>query len=423
MAEIVGVIGSGIAGLSAAWMLRNMGCNVTVLEAGSSRGLDLHTVASPSQSGGGLVDAPLRITTPGRWPTFLKLCDTVGVGTFEVSLHLSFSDMTGATWLQTGPLPKELYEQSIFKEKRKELASVVMRLMAELSLFKDGNKSEISLEDFIKISDVPESLFFDFILPILSTICTCDYKSLFKWPAGQVLDVLVDVMTTVKNLRLVGGTRSLATALSRECEIIPNAKVDFVTADQKKVKVIFSGTELLFDKVFVACQPHEVDFLDPQIFSEQAFLMKKFPYSEGSLVTHSDSRLMPGNKRDWAALNYLIEQPSESSMWTVWLNSIEPSLANSPDLFQTWNPSIEPDESKVLSNIKLRRSIVNIQTSDYLEQLRSINQRGVGSVYFCGSYAASGVPLLESAVRSALNAIQAAGMPIEHFPKMSKFFA
>lgn len=77
----IAVIGSGMAGLAAAYRARSAGHNVTVFESHNSHGMNAHHLNVDD----GLVDVPLRIMSPESWPTLLALAKEVGVGTFNVT--------------------------------------------------------------------------------------------------------------------------------------------------------------------------------------------------------------------------------------------------------------------------------------------------------------------------------------------------
>ena len=71
-------------------------------------------------------------------------------------------------------------------------------------------------------------------------------------------------------------------------------------------------------------------------------------------------------------------------------------------VFQTWNPIIEPDPTLVLGESSFERPVVNQASMRGLELLSELHQQPDRRTWFCGSYAARGIPLLESAATSSL---------------------
>ena len=93
MHESVAVIGSGMAGLTAAKLSQQAGHHVTVYEAQSGHGMDAHSLYLD----GGLVDVPLRVMSPQAWRSVIGLAKQVGVDTYPVNTY------TSCSWLDQTP--------------------------------------------------------------------------------------------------------------------------------------------------------------------------------------------------------------------------------------------------------------------------------------------------------------------------------
>ena len=98
-----------------------------------------------------------------------------------------------------------------------------------------------------------------------------------------------------------------------------------------------------------------------------------------------------------------MDKDFKRDMFTVWVNPIEPSLKSDAPLFQSWNPSLNLDESKVIHRVTMQRAVVRPEQEKYWKALDELHRESDRRVYFCGAWASAGVPLLESAVRSAIN--------------------
>lgn len=127
------------------------------------------------------------------------------------------------------------------------------------------------------------------------------------------------------------------------------------------------------------------------------------PYERSEVVVHGDAGLIPNAETDRAPVNFLVDHKQSKPMASIWLNKIYPSLATGAPLFQTWNPLIEPKKETVLGRSHFERPTVNLES---LAAIKSLNQLQIESdrqIWYCGSYAMPGVPLLESAVQSAMS--------------------
>ena len=118
---------------------------------------------------------------------------------------------------------------------------------------------------------------------------------------------------------------------------------------------------------------------------------------------------MPEKKQDWSPLHYQMDKDFSQSMFTVWVNPLEPSISHYEPVLQTWNPLFEPKSEKVIVALPMERAVVNKDNHHLLKELDLFHKVPSRKVFFCGSYAAPGVPLLESAVRSAIKVIRHLG--------------
>ena len=126
-------------------------------------------------------------------------------------------------------------------------------------------------------------------------------------------------------------------------------------------------------------------------------------------VIHDECVRMPKRKNDWSVLHYQVKRDFSNSMFSVWVNPIEPSIAKYDPVFQTWNPIFEPNPEKVYKAVPMERAVVSGENQNLLKELNHLHQLPSRKVFFCGSYAAPGVPLLESAVRSAIKVVHQLG--------------
>ena len=118
-------------------------------------------------------------------------------------------------------------------------------------------------------------------------------------------------------------------------------------------------------------------------------------------VLHADARLMPTDRRDWRALNVTGgDGDGGAAMLTVWLNRYYPEHAFDGDVFQTWNPHVEPEADRRLSpDLRLPRVVQSWPETPKI-QARVAELQGVGGFYFAGAHAVPGMGLLEQACQA-----------------------
>lgn len=409
MTSSVAVIGSGMAGLAAANGCRQAGLAVTLFESCRGHGMAAHAIAVD----GGVVDVPLRVMGEGRWDQTLRLARQVGVETFSADVMTSCSWLDRRTWFRSGRMPLTgwpmvgAWRYVGFRSWR------LMRGLARLSRLSGqlaADDGETTLAEFVERAALDSLFWRGLVLPILSTICTCDEERLKAWPARQLLGLLDDILHSGELVRLQGGTSRLAEALGRDVPRHEGSPVCQVRERTQGVEVYNErGEGGVFDRVIVATQANQLDFLDDDQFGAEREVLTGIPYAFGELVVHRDERFMPRRRSDWTALNFMMDRELKTPMFTVWVNAVEPTLADQAPVFQTWNPLFTPLQEQVIACIPMQRAVVDRRTAPILRQLRRWHDQPGRRLFYCGSWAYPGVPLLETAVCSAQAVVERLG--------------
>ena len=411
MTYSIAVIGSGMAGLAAAYRARRAGHAVTVFEARNSHGMDAHALKAE----GGLVDVPLRVMSPDAWPSVLQLAREVGVGTLEVRTHASCSWTSGHTWFRSGELPvlgwPFLGSWRYLNGRGLRMGLGIWQLKRLTRKLERGH-NDATLGEILERADFDPLFWRGLVLPMLTTICTCEEEHLLNWPAAQLLSLLHGILHSSSLYRLKGGTPALVQGLARELPVYSGSPVAQLEEGDEGVTVHNErGEGGVFDRVIVATQANHLGFLDDAQFGEERQVLENIGFDSGELWVHQDPRFMPSKKEDWTALSFQMDEALEKPMFTVWVNKVEPTLKDSAPVFQTWNPLFEPDPDTVLARVPLERAVVHPGTARVHEALAQWHRQPGRKVFFCGAWAYEGVPLLESAVRSASAVVDAINQP------------
>ncbi|NNH26309.1 NAD(P)-binding protein [Acinetobacter sp. ANC 5084] len=413
----IAVIGSGMAGLATARILKDAGHSITIFEALPGRGMDSHSI----EFEGGLIDAPLRVMNPHLWKNTLSLATYLDIPTFPVRTYMAcswlFEDRT-ETWLTTtrsriGNFPI-INNRKGLQQYGWRLVKGMLQLKAAIARFFKSKNQEISLAEFINNNDIEEVFWHGAVMPVLYTICTCNPKTIGDWPAKPLLTFLRQLTDGDALLRLQGGTPALVDKLIKDIEIHNGTAITQVKEQENGVLVENAlGEQRVFDRVIVATPTNKIEtFLDNEQFADDIALLKQFRFEQGQLVIHTDQTVMPPKRKDWAVLSYMMDRKFTRQQFTVWLNSVEPSLVGKTPVFQTWQPVTEIDPKKIISSVTLTRAVVNSQTVALNKELQQRHKDLNRKVFYCGSWSCDGLPVLESAVTSAMHIAEILGAPL-----------
>jgi predicted NAD/FAD-binding protein len=405
----VAVVGGGIAGLAAAWRLSSRH-EVTLFERHASPGMAVHGVQIGSGVDACRVDVPLRVFYPGYYPQLTALYRDIGVETEVVDYSATFTDADRIPFFgyrnwHLGPLAIPFPERGSILGLR---ALRIVRDLVRLRRRRAGGTRGRTIGALLEDEGYSHDFSHGFLLPTFATICTCTYASVSAFPAEHVIDYLRRgvLLTSVRRAR-AGADDVVRRLTARIAHVRCSVDLEGVTRSSAHVDVRVDGTNEPFDHVVVATQANQaLRLLDAPTEGERRAL-SAFRYESVEVVMHTDRTLLPARREAWAPVNLLVSAGSDRPMSTIWMNAVQPALRGRPDVFQTVHPLLVLDAEKVLATARFERSVVDAASDTALDEISHLHDESDRRVWFCGSYARAGIPLLESAVASSARVVEA----------------
>ena len=403
----IAVAGSGIAGLAASWYL-GRDHDVTLYEKQPDLGMAAHGL----EWGGARVDMPLRVLYRGYYPTLTALYADAGIATTAADYSASFSDVQGRSYfryrnwraMQRWSLPLVQGGQPWGRRSRL-IVRDLLRLYGRAK--RDAEQLQnhpVTLQHYLQKTGYSAEFVDGFLLPTFAAISTCTLDSVRRYPALVVLDYLRRGVLLEGVSRTVQGADHVVEQLSQRCAAVNlGAAITQVRRQDQSVWIENErGESAQFDHLVMATQGNQaLRILGSAASAAEQTALQRFDYETSEVLVHTDPALMPARRKDWSPVNFFVESTAERPMATIWLNKVLPVAAGTPDAYQTWNPLIAPDPAKILASASFERPIVNENSEHGLQELDALHQQADRRIWFCGSYAQAGVPLLESAARSA----------------------
>ncbi|EDV25573.1 uncharacterized protein TRIADDRAFT_55813 [Trichoplax adhaerens] len=441
----VAVIGSGLAGISAAWFLTRCGHNVHLYERHKLLGLGAHSVQVGSV--GDVVDVPARTFVAGYYPEMVALCREAGVQTHRIvaepsfqvfgeknyfafrnfligAYALPFLKITDAikNWKFTWNI---LYDMWRFRNES---------LRVQASELLKQKYLTVSVQEYLDQEGYSKEFGHNFLLPLFGVVATCSIQAVQNYPAAVVMEFLSKVLLTGKTYsKFTAGCRKVSEDLVKDVNAVyRDTTVEYVKPVVQKdgsvneVAVKIKGQpRRIYDHVILSTQANQALKILVDATDDQKEVLSGFEYEYNECIVHTDSSLMPKDRKDWSPLSIYIkpdnyQEDDEKSkrttiMFTMWQNTVQKfhdhnftqdsdeKTIDYGDLFQTWNPWTQPDPATIVpgGRKQLERSTVTVQTPKYWEMVKKI--QGQNNIWFCGAYTLPGVPLLENAVNSGLN--------------------
>ena len=167
------------------------------------------------------------------------------------------------------------------------------------------------------------------------------------------------------------------------------------------------GGRDVLDHLVVATQANTAIQLLPALQPAERETLATFLYETIQVIVHTDRNWMPLRERDWSTFNMLVAGNRQAAMCSVWLNRFHSDWQLEVPVFQTINAFAEPDPEKVISRGVLQRPVVTMKSRQAWDRIGEMNRQAERRIWFCGSYAGAGTPLLESGVNSAMAVAEA----------------
>lgn len=398
-----------MAGLAAAWALKAE-YDVTLYERHAQIGMDAFSVNVPVEAGHQRIDVPMRVVYDGFYPELLRLYSQADIALEPLEYSGTFTQSNGRTYFSYRNLRFGRFAFPMLRGWRALHWKTAPIVLDALRFFRtvakelrEGAGNGKTLDEYLRWRGYSKAFGDDFLIPILAGICTCTYAAVRAYPANTVLGYYASGLfyTPVKRAR--DGIADVVTKLSAGiCDLRLGTAVERIAPHETGVLVRAGGTDSHFDHVVIAAQAnHALRMLEAS--DDEREVLSCFTYQPSVVVLHSDERLAPPDRRLWGPVNMIMDPGHEMPMATIWMNAVHPQLG-AKNIFQTWNPILDPDPEHLISRVAVERPVVDAASLRGLSLLAGLHAQPDRRVWFCGAYAAPGVPLLEGATASGLAA-------------------
>ncbi|QDT09952.1 FAD-dependent oxidoreductase [Planctomycetes bacterium K23_9] len=414
----IAIVGSGIAGLTAAYRLSaRPGFDVTLIERERQFGLGAHTFEWNDPGGQQVTgDLPLRMFNASNWPNLHALYDKAGIEYSPVNMTQSFSQLDRRVDAEQSVVDVKTYltlrsaiqpklGTQFFREANRKIAVESLRLKTQGHRdLKNGIDPDETLADYLSRNRYSRVFRERFLYPTLSsTVCTCSYASLDRYPAHIVFAALDRMTIEQPLLRLRHSAKHAAKRLVASIDDVRlHCDVRSIRQQGDRPKVQFAdGSSEDFDCVLVATQANTAARLieHRDSFSQ---LLDTIEYENVHVVVHRDRRFLPQRKSDWSTFNMTIDADACQAMCTVWMNRFHDDWTSEFDVFQTINPVCRPES--VMAEVSLQRPVVTTQSQAAVHEFLRRDHTPEQRILLAGSWASPGIPLLETGVHSANDA-------------------
>jgi len=431
----VAVIGAGVAGLSAAWLLGQSGAYVRVYERDRRLGGHANTVDVDTPSGPVAVDTGFIVFNDRNYPNFVRLLDALGVASqvsdmsFGVSLEGGNFEYAGSDRLSALLAQK----RNILRPRFWRMAADILRFYKQCSALAPDNKGDwgikddggkrntddqspdlnpgLSLGDFARLHGYSQSFIDGHLLPMAAAVWSTPSHKVADFPFASYVRFcqhhgLLQIQDRPVWRTVTGGSRAYVGALVKQAraDICAGRGVRSVVRQTDGVAVTDSaGQTDVFDRVIFATHGDVTARLLADQDPEEQRILGAFRYTDNLAVLHSNAAFMPKRKGAWSSWNYLgaADGAGTAMSVTYWMNRLQ-ALEGCQNLFVTLNPQGEIAAADRLYEASYQHPVFDAATRNAQHDMAKI--MGRGGVYYAGAHLGYGFH--EDGVQSGLFAAE-----------------
>ena len=390
----IAVIGAGVAGLTASYLLSKKH-HVYLFDKKHYCGGHANTITVDKGEDAGLaVDTGFIVFNKQNYPTFLKLLAELDVDYIDSNMSFSyFSKFTNFLYSSDFPW-------GLFAQKRNLFSPKFYRFILDILKFNNvalidvesGRHLDSSLDNYLKHYKFSDLFIKNYVVPMGAAIWSASFNELLSMPAYTFLHFwrnhgLLQVADRPQWFTIKGGSRNYVSKITQRLSNISlnNAAVNVRRADNGCLVKTADGAECYCDYVVMATHADQVlDLLENPTQTEKN-LFSKWSYSKNRVYFHTDTSFLPPKKSCWASWNYIQEETNETSPVFVsyYMNRLQ-SLQSKKDYIVTLNPITELRDDSIVRELNYNHPMFNSTSIKTQPELELLN--GKSTVYYCGSY-------------------------------------
>ena len=394
--ERLAVIGGGIAGLGAAWLLRNR-YDVTVFERERHIGGHSNTVEVDENGRRVPIDTGFMVFNKVTYPYLVRLFDELRVPIKPTEMSFSVrNDELDIEYNGMGFNRVFAQRANLIRPRFLKLLAQIMRFfrVANASL-DDESLEKMSLDEFVRRHRLGDDFLRLYLVPMSASIWSITPGGALDFPAATLVRFFhnhgfLGVTTHHPWFTVDGGSREyvkrMLADLPRTHASSPVASVE-TGADQATVRTK-DGAAHTFDRVILAAHADESLALLQSPTPLQEKLLSAFRYQANETLLHTDATVMPQRKLAWAAWNYRMEPSGEGERPSThyYMNRLQ-GVSDRENYFVSLNYADRIDPEKVLWRTNYTHPIFDRGALRAQHHLPSINAESPDQrIFFCGSY-------------------------------------
>ncbi len=409
----IAVVGSGIAGLGAAWLLSREH-EVVLFERDSRLGGHTHTHKVAIGGREFAVDTGFIVYNNENYPLLKRLFDELRVDTQPTKMSFSVQDARNGLEYNTSSLG------GLFVQPRNLAAPKYLRMLREIRRFYreahhllETEGAGPTLGDYLRQHRYSPLFIEDHLIPMASALWSSPSAQIMDFPAKYLVRFMRNHrMLQVKGRpewrTVIGGSSRYIDAMRREWKVQTrtDTAVLRVLRESDRVRITTNAGEESFDHVVMACHSDHALVLLGDASELERSILGAMPYQNNDVVLHTDARMLPANRKAWAAWNAYVPAQEGAACTVSYCMNILQSLDAPEPLVVTLNRSADIDPRKIIARMRYRHPVYTQASIKAQTRRAAIN--GLRRTWFAGAYWRNGFH--EDGLRTAVSVAHGLGV-------------
>jgi len=412
----VAVVGSGISGLAAAWLLRDR-YQVTLFEADQRPGGHTHTIEVELEGTHAPVDTGFLVFNRKTYPNLCGLFETVGIEAVasEMTFSVSLRD-PDLEWAGTSLDTVFGQRSNLFRPAFWGMLRDIVRFNRETTrMATSGQGVDISLGGYLREHRYGTEFRDWYLLPMAAAIWSCPTEQMLAYPLATFARFchnhgLLQIADRPQWLTVSGGGRSYVRRLLADLDHVRlGCPVTSLSRDAMGVTLATPQGPERFEAVVLACHSDQaLRLLGGEASERERKVLGAVRYQPNVAWLHTDPALLPRRRKLWAAWNYLAGagMPEHQPVSVSYLiNQLQP-LPFAQPVVVSLNPVRPPADAHVIERIEYAHPIFDQIAIDAQSSLGGL--QGQKRTWYAGAW--SGFGFHEDGLKSALVVAESLGV-------------
>jgi predicted NAD/FAD-binding protein len=388
----IAIIGSGVSGLSAAYLLNNSGHQITVFEKNDYIGGHARTIDISHQGKKNAVDTGFIVFNYRNYPLLTGLFNHLQV-TVEKS-DMSFGASIENGWFEYGTQNlKALIAQkrNFFRWQFYKMIFDILKFNRNAKFFLDSN---ITLGECLKKLNIGRWFKEYYLLAMGGSIWSTPTTGMLDFPARTFIRFfdnhgLITINDQPQWYTVTGGSKEYIKKITNDFrdKILIKKLVKKIVRNENQVLVYDEQNNFYeFDKVIFACHSDQALKIIENPSEDEVSILSSIKYQTNKIIVHSDSNFMPKNKSAWASWVYLNNAKNDDKKnvcLSYWMNRLQNIDVDFP-IIVTLNSELRPESSKIFDEYTFEHPVFDEGAIQAQEKIYMI--QGKNNSYFCGAY-------------------------------------